>query len=171
MDRVAFFFFFQAEDGIRDYKVTGVQTCALPISVPAGRTLTKRLVRGRLATLPARGWWSGDLHVHMNYGGAYRNPPAHLAFQGRAEDLYVVENLIVNKEQRIPDFAYFRTDADPASTPGFRVVHDQEYHPSYWGHTGLLGLSDHYLLPEYVGYPNTAAASLYPMNEIGRAHV
>src|SRR5256885_4229577 len=26
-------FFFQAEDGIRDYKVTGVQTCALPILV------------------------------------------------------------------------------------------------------------------------------------------
>src|SRR5256885_3792605 len=26
------YFFFQAEDGIRDYKVTGVQTCALPIS-------------------------------------------------------------------------------------------------------------------------------------------
>src|SRR5256885_8847381 len=26
------FFFFKAEDGIRDYKVTGVQTCALPIS-------------------------------------------------------------------------------------------------------------------------------------------
>src|SRR2546426_8083800 len=28
---MSFFFFFQAEDGIRDYKVTGVQTCALPI--------------------------------------------------------------------------------------------------------------------------------------------
>src|SRR5207248_5093174 len=27
-----FFFFFQAEDGIRDRTVTGVQTCALPIS-------------------------------------------------------------------------------------------------------------------------------------------
>ena len=26
-----FFFFFQAEDGIRDWSVTGVQTCALPI--------------------------------------------------------------------------------------------------------------------------------------------
>src|SRR5437879_13815185 len=38
----AVFFFFQAEDGIRDTSVTGVQTCALPISpvrlaaVPAG---------------------------------------------------------------------------------------------------------------------------------------
>src|SRR2546426_7762870 len=29
------FFFFQAEDGIRDYKVTGVQTCALPIFLAA----------------------------------------------------------------------------------------------------------------------------------------
>src|SRR5256885_12306684 len=29
--RLDFVFFFQAEDGIRDYKVTGVQTCALPI--------------------------------------------------------------------------------------------------------------------------------------------
>src|SRR3954463_2569015 len=28
---VLFYFFFQAEDGIRDYRVTGVQTCALPI--------------------------------------------------------------------------------------------------------------------------------------------
>src|SRR5947207_7404309 len=28
-----FFFFFQAEDGIRDHCVTGVQTCALPISL------------------------------------------------------------------------------------------------------------------------------------------
>src|SRR5215813_7099704 len=30
-----FFFFFQAEDGIRDADVTGVQTCALPILAPA----------------------------------------------------------------------------------------------------------------------------------------
>src|SRR5438876_7588590 len=30
---VFFFFFFQAEDGIRDGRVTGVQTCALPISL------------------------------------------------------------------------------------------------------------------------------------------
>src|SRR5690606_22904087 len=30
------FFFFQAEDGIRDFHVTGVQTCALPICIPIG---------------------------------------------------------------------------------------------------------------------------------------
>src|SRR5256885_7823304 len=31
IDDFLLLFFFQAEDGIRDYKVTGVQTCALPI--------------------------------------------------------------------------------------------------------------------------------------------
>src|SRR5256885_4130599 len=35
IERGGVFFFFQAEDGIRDYKVTGVQTCALPILVPS----------------------------------------------------------------------------------------------------------------------------------------
>src|SRR2546430_9671119 len=34
-DCLFIFFFFQAEDGIRDLTVTGVQTCALPISAPA----------------------------------------------------------------------------------------------------------------------------------------
>src|SRR5205807_4962615 len=37
-----YFFFFQAEDGIRDYKVTGVQTCALPISPHAPRSMPRR---------------------------------------------------------------------------------------------------------------------------------
>src|SRR3989440_2383091 len=39
MRLVVFFFFFQAEDGIRDLIVTGVQTCALPILWRAGGTL------------------------------------------------------------------------------------------------------------------------------------
>ena len=130
------------------------------VSVPTGVRTTRRIVLERVDDLPARGWWSGDVHVHMNYGGAYRNTPPHLAFQAGAEDLHVVENLIVNKEQRIPDIAYFRTDADPVSTATFLLRHAQEFHTSVWGHLGLLGLTSHYLLPEYAGYPNTAAASL-----------
>ena len=38
-----FFFFFQAEDGIRDYKVTGVQTCALPISIQTTLQLSQQI--------------------------------------------------------------------------------------------------------------------------------
>ncbi len=134
------------------------------VTVPAQGRIVYSVVLERLADLPARGWWSGDLHVHMNYGGAYRNTPGRLAFKSRAEDLHVVENLIVNKEQRIPDIAYFRVGADPVSSATFLLMHGQEFHTSVWGHMGLLGLSSHYVLPDYAGYPNTAAASWAPTN-------
>src|SRR5687768_18305812 len=44
---VVFFFFFQAEDGIRDVAVTGVQTCALPIWSAAPRRGAARPPRPR----------------------------------------------------------------------------------------------------------------------------
>src|SRR5690349_21900133 len=52
-----FFFFFQAEDGIRDLYVTGVQTCALPISV-ALRELARGVVED---TEPFRRGEIGDM--------------------------------------------------------------------------------------------------------------
>src|SRR5256885_6183282 len=59
-------FFFQAEDGIRDYKVTGVQTCALPIFrrlVPADDG-----IRGRRAAHPE----AGEARDGRRQGGAAR---------------------------------------------------------------------------------------------------
>src|SRR5690606_40649567 len=61
------FFFFQAEDGIRDFHVTGVQTCALPISrsrnwaapspsgAPGTGACCSRRAHTRTARLPAAG--------------------------------------------------------------------------------------------------------------------
>ena len=109
-------------------------------------------------------WRSADLHVHMNYGGAYRNTPENLARQARAEDLDIVYNLIVNKEERIPDIGYFRSDPDPASGDGVLIMHAQEYHTSFWGHLGLLNLSDHVLTPDFSAYQHTALASPFPHN-------
>src|SRR5262249_56987596 len=43
-----FFFFFQAEDGIRDWSVTGVQTCALPICSISPSTGNRSGTRSRI---------------------------------------------------------------------------------------------------------------------------
>jgi hypothetical protein len=117
-------------------------------------------------------WVGGDAHVHMNYGGMYRNTPAHLLEQAEAEDLGLVNALIVNKEQRVPDIVQSGRGRDPLSGPQHVVLHGQEFHTSYWGHLGLIGLRRGTLLPGYAGYPNTAAASLAPMNAdvADRAH-
>src|SRR2546430_14885453 len=46
-------FFFQAEDGIRDLTVTGVQTCALPISARPSGSRPVLSVRAGLTTMPS----------------------------------------------------------------------------------------------------------------------
>jgi len=132
------------------------------VSAGKGTTVTAALVR--LIDFPSLGWQSGDLHVHMNYAGHYLITPKRLAFQARSEDLHVVENLIVNKEQRIPDVAYFSSRPDAVSTKETLIAHGQEFHTSYWGHTALLGLGSHLVLPGYAAYVNTPAASLSPAN-------
>jgi TolB protein len=138
------------------------------VSVAANET-AKLTIRLRPLALPQEAkikWVSGDVHVHMNYGGMYRNTPPHLVFQASAENLSIVEDLVVNKEQRIPDIAYFSTKPDPASTAGNLLLHGQEFHSSYWGHMGLLNLTDHFIIPDYAGYPGTPAASLFPPNAV-----
>jgi Tol biopolymer transport system component len=136
------------------------------VATSAGQSanLAVNLDEGTWSVPDAAHWVSADVHVHMNYGGEYRNTPAHLVMQAQAENLSIVNSLLVNKEQRFPDIAYNGKQKDPASQANALVVHGQEYHTSYWGHLGLLDISGGVILPGYAGYPNTAASSLYPMN-------
>src|SRR5439155_11327165 len=63
-----FFFFFQAEDGIRDGHVTGVQTCALPISALRARAHG----RGQDAVLQGPRLRDVQLHGDERPGGGLR---------------------------------------------------------------------------------------------------
>src|SRR3989449_4182123 len=96
-------FFFQAEDGIRDVAVTGVQTCALPILIGelelAARCLTGKLIavtgtNGKSTTVT----WIGEVLQRAGYepfvGGNLGTPlaeAAYAALHGRRWDFVVVE--------------------------------------------------------------------------------
>jgi TolB protein len=105
---------------------------------------------------------SADLHLHMNYGGHYRRTPGSLLVHTWSEGVDHVFNLVVNKEERIPDIAF----APPAAKmpPASGLQHAQEHHTSFWGHLGLLGLDDHFVAPDFSAYRHTAMASPYPHN-------
>src|SRR5699024_11943449 len=77
---VSFFFFFQAEDGIRDRNVTGVQTCALPIyeicsdrpialSDAGHHTLWVNSLALKLAGIDATTPQPHNGHIHRNESG------------------------------------------------------------------------------------------------------
>src|SRR5256885_4219028 len=65
------FFFFQAEDGIRDYKVTGVQTCALPISFNGIQTRASNWSDTSITAPVPAGATTGS--VLVNVGGVPSN--------------------------------------------------------------------------------------------------
>ena len=129
---------------------------------PAERELVLALARQALPEKFGE-FTSADLHVHMNYGGVYRQSPAGLAAQAQAEDLDVVYDLIVNKEQRIPQVGEFTSE--PRQVGATTIFEGQEFHTSLWGHVGLLHL-DKLLLPDFSSYRHTALASPYPHNGV-----
>src|SRR2546427_8764902 len=71
---IIFFFFFQAEDGIRDLTVTGVQTCALPISASGdfGSAATTKvpIKNPTLFPFPVV-WWPASDPLVTGVGGTY----------------------------------------------------------------------------------------------------
>jgi TolB protein len=134
------------------------------VTVSAAKPASLTVDLKRLDNLPAKGWWDGDNHFHMNYAGVYFNTPKRLMEQAESEDIHVLNNLICNKEQRIPDIGHFSGAPDPVSTPERILYHNQEYHPPFWGHSTFLNLTKHVIIPDYVGYQNTIVDSLYPAN-------
>ena len=133
------------------------------VTVPPGAVAADTSRPARIANMASDGWHSADLHVHMNYGGPYRATRETMALQARAEGLDLVEALVVNKEGRVPDIGEFLPRR--RGGPGAPLIEfDQEFHTSLWGHTGLLGMRDHLLLPGYASYQGTAASSPRPTN-------
>src|SRR5690606_39687242 len=75
------YFFFQAEDGIRDFHVTGVQTCALPIyeiQILKSKSLTERVVK--------------ELHLNVSY-----------VSEGKVRDTELYENVPIKVEIITPE--------------------------------------------------------------------
>src|SRR3989441_1508581 len=64
---MSFVFFFQAEDGIRDKLVTGVQTCALPISQWNGELNTVPLASSDWSVFDHMGRWRGTLMLPARF--------------------------------------------------------------------------------------------------------
>src|SRR5688572_32177934 len=82
------FFFFQAEDGIRDLTVTGVQTCALPISVGAERVALAGEHPGRVLAVA----------LEREHPGGEREPAGEVLLPQEPQQLPVVP--VARSEER-----------------------------------------------------------------------
>src|SRR2546426_6838451 len=104
------FFFFQAEDGIRDYKVTGVQTCALPICAGLGQT-TWPPDGWKHGGAPVWGWLSYDPALDLFYYGT-GNPAPYNADQRPGDNKWATSVLARRPGDGTLVWAYQFTPAD-----------------------------------------------------------
>ncbi len=102
----------------------------------AGQPLRLRLELKRLIDMAARGWYSGDHHFHLNYGGPYVLTPRDLVPMARGEGLDVATPLVANLHTRFSDDQWF--DWKRSELP--LVAFGQEVRPHFLGHTGHIGI-------------------------------
>ena len=133
--------------------------------IRAGEHVTVELQLDRWIDMAADGWYSGDNHIHPNYGGHYFVTPEDLRNKAHAEDLNVANGMIANYwgNSRVEDLEHFLGHPHPHTGPRTIVYYNEEYRPSYFAHLSLLNLTE-LITPFYIGSVGTAHHALYPDN-------
>jgi TolB protein len=124
------------------------------VEVPAGGDATVTLTLERLTDLPARGWYSGDAHVHDLHQGFGLT---HEAFflQLTAEDIHVAFPLIHMDGTRLMGrWSDLTGEPHPLSTSTHIFQYAQEFRGGL-GHIGMIGTRE-FILPFVAGQGGTA---------------
>ena len=136
------------------------------------KTVTVELKRWTHAA--KRGWYSGENHIHANYGyGEWYNTPETMLRQGTGEDLDVCNFMVVNSDMNgVFDREFFRGRPDSKSTDETILYWNQEFRSTIWGHMTLVNLS-HVVEPVFTGFKGTTNPWDIPTNSdvADRAHL
>ena len=133
--------------------------------VKPGETTPLRIEMARWTDQAAHDWYSGENHIHANYGyGAWYNSPRTMRAQCSGEDLRVGNFMVANSDgDGIFDREFFRGAPDPLSTERLVLYWNQEFRATIWGHMTLLNLQ-HLVEPIFTGFLHTTHPWDVPTN-------
>jgi TolB protein len=127
------------------------------LDVKAGGTAEATIRLQRLIDAPARGWYSGDTHVHDLHQGRFGLSHEIFFDHLRSEDLHVTNALIHMDGTRLMGrWADLTGKPSPLSTKDYILQYGEEFRGSL-GHVALIGIGK-YVLPFNAGEGNTAYA-------------
>ena len=137
-----------------------------------GQTTTLGLGLERWTDQAAHGWYSGESHIHANYGyGQWYNSPATMRLQCAGEDLRVGNFMVANSDgDGVFDREFFRGRPDPLSDDQTLLYWNQEFRSTIWGHMTLLNLR-HLVEPIFTGFRHTTHPWDVPTNADIADHV
>lgn len=143
------------------------------VVVKEGQTHEVTIALERWAHMAKDGWYSGELHIHANYGyGSWFNTPQTMRQQCVGEDLNVCNFMVANSDADVVyDRPFFRGGPDPLSTAETILYWNQEFRSTLWGHMTLVNL-EQLVEPIFTGFAGTTNPHDTPTNAdiADRAH-
>jgi hypothetical protein len=133
--------------------------------IASGETREITVAMDRWSNMPENGWFSGENHIHANYGyGAWHNDPTTIRDQCEGEDLHVANVVVANSDgDGVFDREYFMGRADPLSSPRTIIYWNEEFRSTIWGHLTLGNLSQ-LVEPIFTGFKDTTNPWDVPTN-------
>ena len=135
------------------------------VEISAGRTSSTTLDLRRLVNMANEGWYSGDVHVHVNYSYDEFLTPRDVRLQMLGEDLNVPNLVVANRSgAHIHDEQYF--EGRPNRLSGARHIlswGEEMRNKALYGHLCLIGIKS-LIKPIYTGFPGTPYPYDYPAN-------
>ncbi len=124
--------------------------------VAAGKRTVLQVEMERWADPPARGWHSGENHIHANYGyGQWYSTPDEMRRMVEAEGLNVANFVVANSDtDGVFDREFFRGRPDAVSGPSNVLYWNQEFRATLWGHMTLVNLRK-LVEPIFTGFADT----------------
>jgi TolB protein len=134
-------------------------------SIENGKTTELVAELNRWIHQAERGWYSGENHIHANYGyGEWYNTPQTMLQQCAGENLNVCNFMVANSDSNgVFDREFFRGRPDPLSTGETLLYWNQEFRSTIWGHMTLVNLKQ-VVEPVYTGFKDTTNPWDIPTN-------
>ena len=135
------------------------------VTVKGNANTTAEIQMTRWVHMAKRGWYSGENHIHANYGyGEWYNTPDSIMRQCLGENLNVCNAVVANSNtDGVFDREFFLGRADDRSNPETILYWNQEFRATLWGHMTLFNLSQ-LVEPVFTGFLKTTNPWDIPTN-------
>jgi TolB protein len=135
------------------------------VNVRAHKTTRAKVQLDHWADHPSKGWFSGENHIHANYGyGEWYNTASEMKQVIEAEDLNAANFVVANSDgDGVFDREFFLGGPDPLCGPKSILYWNQEFRATLWGHMTLLNLKQ-LVEPIFTGFADTTNPYDTPTN-------
>jgi hypothetical protein len=143
---------------------------ALTLDAPASGRRSEEIRLKRWSHMAGEGWRSGDVHVHLHYGGEYLFTPEDASLVQRAEDVHFMNMMVANQGSAfVHDRAYFEGRPHELSDTDHILRWGQEYRNDFYGHLCMYGITE-LVPPIYSGFRLSEHPHDLPANHAAAEH-